>query len=793
MGFGIKKEAGSNTTPSEIVNFDKLTPTTAGVVFDPNTPATEDILYVSSVDASTWIWNGTAYVTYTAPATASTEWYLNGTSIDAGSNKTAAISRDNSIYVSNNDSYFNGARIGRGKNNIITNTVVGTGNVGASISTGTANTFIGYNAGNANTTGGSNVYLGYASGLSNNGADNTFLGIASGRYIADGTPLTIVGTSVFIGANTRASLNNQSNQIVIGHSAIGKGSNTVNIGNTSITNTYVSGALTVNNSYTFPLTLSAPVSGISPILYFDGTTVNGDSNPIHLGYDIPNDTFYSGKITISSAGTQTAKFTNTATSSPTAGSGMEGFSDDGAAMVSGDRLGFYTLGGAKDGVHTTSNSLSLEGFATQNWTGTATGSKWVFSTTPNGSTTRAEGISIDQDKTVKISNAYTLPTTAPTSGQVLGYLGSGTTQWTTAAGGLTYFTEAQNTASPNATVNVDSLTAIASTTDADFAMIPKGAGAMLGAIPNNLPTGGNKRGQYAVDLQLKRVNADNVASGNYSGVLSGQGNTATNSQSVTIGGYLNTASGQYSSNLGGYASNVTGQSTAGGGHQVNIGGSNSFGWGGTITTTANNCAAFGSTHTLSQQYCFAGGGGHTLSNFHSTAFGDSNTGSGIANFMTGVQSHSFGVHMRQSIGGYQYTTKGDNQSSTLILSTRTTSATPKVLCSADSNFLTNANATNQLTLQNNNAMRVKGSIIAKQTGTTNVGAWDIDFVIVRGANAGTTVIVTSNVNLVTNASSWGTPTITADTTIGCPTITVTGVATTNIQWGCSIASMEVIY
>jgi hypothetical protein len=254
MGFGIKKEAGSNTTPSDIVNFDKLTPTTAGVVFDPNTPATEDILYVSSVDASTWIWNGTAYITYSPPATATTEWYLNGTSIDAGSNKTAAISRNNSIYVNFNDSFFNSVRVGRGRNNIATNTVVGNG-AGNSISTGTANTFIGLNAGNANTTGGSNVYLGYGTGLNNNGASNTFLGIGAGRYLADGTtPLTLASTSVFIGGDIRASLNNQSNQIVIGHNAIGKGSNTVNIGNTSITNTYLNGAVTVNNAFTFPTT-----------------------------------------------------------------------------------------------------------------------------------------------------------------------------------------------------------------------------------------------------------------------------------------------------------------------------------------------------------------------------------------------------------------------------------------------------------------------------------------------------------------------------------------------------------
>jgi hypothetical protein len=79
------------TTPSEVVNFDQVTPTTPGVIFDPNTPDTVDVLYVSSIDASTWIYNGTSYVTYTIVTPSSTPFYLSGTTIDAGGNKTAAI------------------------------------------------------------------------------------------------------------------------------------------------------------------------------------------------------------------------------------------------------------------------------------------------------------------------------------------------------------------------------------------------------------------------------------------------------------------------------------------------------------------------------------------------------------------------------------------------------------------------------------------------------------------------------------------------------------------------------
>ena len=81
------------------------------------------------------------------------------------------------------------------------------------------------------------------------------------------------------------------------------------------------------------------------------------------------------------------------------------------------------------------------------------------------------------------------------TGAIIELFGSG-------AGGLTYFTEAQSTASPNATVNVDSLTAIASTTNADFAIIPKGNGAILGQIPDGVISAGLKRGIYATDLQI---------------------------------------------------------------------------------------------------------------------------------------------------------------------------------------------------------------------------------------------------------------------------------------------------
>jgi hypothetical protein len=327
MGFGIKKEAGSNTTPSQIVNFDQITPTTPGVIFDPDTPETLDVLYVSSVNASTWIWNGTAYVTYSAPSLPSTEWYLLGTTIDAGSNKTARISRNNSIYTINSDSYFNLVRIGRGGGSISTNTVVGMGsgtlnttgtsnaffgngsgtsnttgvvntfigtgsgyfntigsynsflggNSGGKNTTGSNNTFNGYNSGYNNTTGGNNTFVGDSAGYSNTTAiNNTFvgsnalqycttgganigLGSNAGKFVSTGENNVLTYESIFIGHNTKPLANDQTNQIVIGYNTIGKGSNTVNIGNTSVTDSYINGTVHISNTWVLPTT--APTSG----------------------------------------------------------------------------------------------------------------------------------------------------------------------------------------------------------------------------------------------------------------------------------------------------------------------------------------------------------------------------------------------------------------------------------------------------------------------------------------------------------------------------------------------------
>jgi hypothetical protein len=139
------------------------------------------------------------------------------------------------------------------------NTFIGNG-AGRYNTTGSSNSAHGAYALNFNTTGSQNSAQGYyvlqnnSTGIQNSaqgsqalnanttGSYNSAQGYAAGRYIADGTTANATGSnSLFLGANTRANANGETNQIVIGDSAIGAGSNTATLGNTSIVKTVLRG------------------------------------------------------------------------------------------------------------------------------------------------------------------------------------------------------------------------------------------------------------------------------------------------------------------------------------------------------------------------------------------------------------------------------------------------------------------------------------------------------------------------------------------------------------------------
>ena len=128
--------------------------------------------------------------------------------------------------------------------------------------TGNGNTLVGFYASRLSTTATQNASLGYQSlGGNTTGSFNSLVGYQALQYLSTGQSNVAMGwnagsvqtggggiannpsNSVYIGYDTRSPLNNQTNQIVIGHSAIGAGSNTVTLGNTAITTTRLRGAV----------------------------------------------------------------------------------------------------------------------------------------------------------------------------------------------------------------------------------------------------------------------------------------------------------------------------------------------------------------------------------------------------------------------------------------------------------------------------------------------------------------------------------------------------------------------
>ena len=102
------------------------------------------------------------------------------------------------------------------------------------------------NAGTVFTATGPGTGTGTAANSSSN---NVGLGYNAGRSLADGvTTLTAPSNSVFVGYNSKANADGQTNQIVIGYNAIGSGSNTVTLGNSSILKTILQGSVGIGTT-----------------------------------------------------------------------------------------------------------------------------------------------------------------------------------------------------------------------------------------------------------------------------------------------------------------------------------------------------------------------------------------------------------------------------------------------------------------------------------------------------------------------------------------------------------------
>jgi hypothetical protein len=157
--------------------------------------------------------------------------------------------------------------------------------------TGVNNTANGVYSLFSNTTGNNNTANGVYSLFSNTtGGYNIATGRDAGRFISDGTTAnTITDNSVYLGYNTKALADNQTNQIVIGYEATGIGSNTVVLGNDSIVTTALKGNVGIGTtSPAYKLDIQTPQGGTLARFKdsdssYPGIVVVGDTNAGWLG------------------------------------------------------------------------------------------------------------------------------------------------------------------------------------------------------------------------------------------------------------------------------------------------------------------------------------------------------------------------------------------------------------------------------------------------------------------------------------------------------------------------------
>ena len=76
---------------------------------------------------------------------------------------------------------------------------------------------------------------------------------------------------------------------------------------------------------------------------------------------------------------------------------------------------------------------------------------------------------------------------------------------------------------------------------------------------------------------------------------------------------------------------------------------------------------------------------------------------------------------------------------------------------------------------------------------TSCAAFKIEGLLVRGSGVATVSLVNSAITVIDNTPAWGGVSLSAETTYGGLKINVTGAASTNIRWVCTLDTAEVTY
>lgn len=126
------------------------------------------------------------------------------------------------------------------------------------LSSGIKNTAVGCQAGRLMATGNDNSFFGFNAGAAmTTGIRNVVIGTSAAQYTSALASITSATGCVYIGADVRPSATGNTNEIVIGDTAIGAGSNTATIGSSAITKTVLGGVIQKRALDTAPASATA--------------------------------------------------------------------------------------------------------------------------------------------------------------------------------------------------------------------------------------------------------------------------------------------------------------------------------------------------------------------------------------------------------------------------------------------------------------------------------------------------------------------------------------------------------
>ena len=249
-----------------------------------------------------------------------TNWIVNAKAIK----DYVAVTTGSTTFAT--DISVNSLTVGRGGGSVSTNTVLGINALSANVS-GSGNVAVGWGALQGNSGGASNTAIGqralgtivdsstltavgdHAFRNLSGGSASVAIGYMAGRYYGSGNDLLENSSnSVYIGYESRAASDGTNNEIVIGASAVGQGSNSTTIGTSATALTRLYGLVWTNGGIsaagaTFGGNVSIGATlTVSGNLVVNGTTTTinstiisvDDKNIVLADIDSPSDTAADG-------------------------------------------------------------------------------------------------------------------------------------------------------------------------------------------------------------------------------------------------------------------------------------------------------------------------------------------------------------------------------------------------------------------------------------------------------------------------------------------------------------------